>query len=170
MIERLREIEARYDELATEMASPGLDVARLTELGRELARLEPVVNAIRAWDEVQVSLVSTRELADDPDEEVRAMARDELATLESRAAELEAELHVLLVPRDPNDERNVILEVRAGTGGDEAALFAADLYRMYARYATAGAGGSSCSRPRRAPAAASRRRSPRSGAPAPIPA
>ncbi|HKO32164.1 MAG TPA: peptide chain release factor 1 [Candidatus Limnocylindria bacterium] len=135
MIERLREIEARYDELATEMASPGLDVARLTELGRELARLEPVVNAIRAWDEVQVSLVSTRQLADDPEEEVRAMARDELATLESRAAELEAELHVLLVPRDPNDERNVILEVRAGTGGDEAALFAADLYRMYARYA-----------------------------------
>ena len=135
MIERLREIEARYDELATEMASPDLDVARLTDLGRELARLEPVVNAIRAWDEVQVSLVSTRELADDPDEEVRAMARDELATLESRAAELEAELHVLLVPRDPNDERNVILEVRAGTGGDEAALFAADLYRMYARYA-----------------------------------
>ena len=135
MIERLREIEARYDELATEMASPELDVARLTELGRELARLEPVVNAIRAWDEVQVSLGSTRELADDPDEEVRAMAREELATLESRAAELEAELHVLLVPRDPNDERNVILEVRAGTGGDEAALFAADLYRMYARYA-----------------------------------
>jgi len=135
MIERLREIEGRYDELATEMASPDLDVARLTDLGRELARLEPVVNAIRAWDEVQVSLVSTRELADDPDEEVRAMARDELATLESRAAELEAELHVLLVPRDPNDERNVILEVRAGTGGDEAALFAADLYRMYARYA-----------------------------------
>ena len=135
MIERLREIEARYDTLATEMASPGLDVARLTELGRELARLEPVVTAIRTWDEVHSSLQSTRELADDPDEEVRAMARDELATLESRAAELEAGLRVLLVPRDPNDERNVILEVRAGTGGDEAALFAADLYRMYARYA-----------------------------------
>ncbi len=112
-----------------------MDVARLTELGRELARLEPVVNAIRAWNEVQASLRSTRELADDPDEEVRAMAREELTSLESRAAELEAELHLLLVPRDPNDDRNVILEVRAGTGGDEAALFAADLYRMYARYA-----------------------------------
>jgi peptide chain release factor 1 len=135
MIERLRELEARYDTLANEMASPGLDVARLTELGRELARLEPVVNAIRAWNEVQASLRSTREMAEDPDEEVRAMAREELTSLESRAAELEAELHVLLVPRDPNDDRNVILEVRAGTGGDEAALFAADLYRMYARYA-----------------------------------
>jgi peptide chain release factor 1 len=135
MIERLRELEARYDTMANEMASPGLDVARLTELGRELARLEPVVNAIRAWNEVQASLRSTRELADDPDEEVRAMAREELTSLESRSAELEAELHLLLVPRDPNDDRNVILEVRAGTGGDEAALFAADLYRMYARYA-----------------------------------
>jgi peptide chain release factor 1 len=135
MIERLRELEARYDALANEMASPGLDVARLTELGRELARLEPVVSAIRAWNEVQASLRSTRELADDPDEEVRAMAREELTSLESRSAELEAELHLLLVPRDPNDDRNVILEVRAGTGGDEAALFAADLYRMYARYA-----------------------------------
>jgi peptide chain release factor 1 len=135
MIERLRELEARYDTLANEMASPGLDVARLTELGRELARLEPVVNAIRAWNEVQASLRSTRQMADDPDEEVRAMAREELMSLESRAAELEAELHLLLVPRDPNDDRNVILEVRAGTGGDEAALFAGDLYRMYARYA-----------------------------------
>jgi len=135
MIERLREIEARYDLLATEMSSPGLDVSRMTELGRELARLEPAVTAIRAWDEVQASLQSTRELADDADEEVRAMARDELSTLESQAAALEAELRLLLVPRDPNDERNVILEVRAGTGGDEAALFAADLYRMYARYA-----------------------------------
>ena len=135
MIERLRELEARYDTLANEMASPGLDVARLTELGRELSRLEPVVNAIRAWNDVQASLRSTREMADDPDEEVRAMAREELTSLESRAAELEAELHLLLVPRDPNDDRNVILEVRAGTGGDEAALFAGDLYRMYARYA-----------------------------------
>ncbi len=86
MIERLREIEARYDALASEMASPGLDVARLTELGRELARLEPVVNAIRAWDEVQTSLSSTSEMANDPDEEVRAMAREELTSLESRAA------------------------------------------------------------------------------------
>ncbi|MEP6468422.1 MAG: peptide chain release factor 1 [Chloroflexota bacterium] len=135
MIERLREIEARYDTLAAEMSSPELEVARMTELGRELARLEPIVNVIREWQEVQTALGSTHDMARDPDEEVRAMAREELEALESRAAALEAQLHVLLVPRDPNDDRNVILEVRAGTGGDEAALFAADLFRMYARYA-----------------------------------
>jgi peptide chain release factor 1 len=135
VIERLREIEARYDTLAVEMSSPDLEVARMTELGRELARLEPIVNVIREWQDVQSGLGSTQEMVRDSDEEVRAMARDELETLEWRAAALEAQLHVLLVPRDPNDDRNVILEVRAGTGGDEAALFAADLFRMYARYA-----------------------------------
>jgi peptide chain release factor 1 len=133
--ERLHEIEERYQALTDEMSSPGLEVARMTEVGRELARLEPLVTAIRQWRQTQEGLLATADMARDPDEEVRAMARDELTALESRAAELEAELHVLLVPRDPNDERNVILEVRAGTGGDEAALFAADLYRMYARYA-----------------------------------
>jgi peptide chain release factor 1 len=135
MIERLREIEARYDTLAAEMSSPDLEVARMTELGRELARLEPIVTVIREWQDVQSALRSTREMARDPDEEVRGMAREELEALEGRAAALEAQLHVLLVPRDPNDDRNVIVEVRAGTGGDEAALFAADLFRMYARYA-----------------------------------
>jgi peptide chain release factor 1 len=137
MIERLREIEARYQSLSAEMASPNLEVARLTELGRELSRLEPIVTVIRGWEEVQAALRSTHEMARDPDEEVRVMAREELGVLEARAEELEAELRVLLVPRDPNDDRNVILEVRAGTGGDEAALFAADLFRMYARYADA---------------------------------
>ncbi|HEY7846753.1 MAG TPA: peptide chain release factor 1 [Candidatus Limnocylindria bacterium] len=135
MDDRLREIEERYEALTGEMSSPGLEVARMTEVGRELARLEPLVSVIRQWRQTRESLQATAEVARDPDEEVRAMAREELATLEARAAELEAELRVLLVPRDPNDERNVILEVRAGTGGDEAALFAADLYRMYARYA-----------------------------------
>jgi peptide chain release factor 1 len=135
MIERLREIEARYDTLAAEMSSPQLEVARMTEIGRELARLEPIVHVIREWQEVQSELRSTHDMARDPDEEVRAMAREELEALEGRAVALEAELHVLLVPRDPNDDRNVIVEVRAGTGGDEAALFAADLFRMYARYA-----------------------------------
>jgi peptide chain release factor 1 len=137
MIERLREIEARYGALSAEMGSPDLEVSRRTELGRELSRLEPIVSVIRAREEVQSALHSTHEMARDPDEEVRAMAREELGVLEARAAELEAALHFLLVPRDPNDDRNVILEVRAGTGGDEAALFAADLYRMYARYADA---------------------------------
>ena len=135
MIDRLREIEERYEALTAEMSSPGLDVARMTEVGRELARLEPVVRVAREWRQIEEGLASTTEMAHDPDEEVRVMARDELETLEARRDALEGELHTLLLPRDPNDERNVILEVRAGTGGDEAALFAADLFRMYARYA-----------------------------------
>jgi peptide chain release factor 1 len=135
MIDGLEEIEQRYESLTAEMSSPGLEVARMTEIGRELARLEPLVTAIREWRDTQAALASTTEMARDPDEEVRAMARDELEVLHGRSSALEAALHTLLLPRDPNDERNVILEVRAGTGGDEAALFAADLFRMYARYA-----------------------------------
>jgi len=137
MIDRLREIEARYDELAREMSTPeaATDPGRLGDLGRELARLEPVVAAIRAWNRTREELASTREMAHDPDDEVRAMARAELEELERREAGLADELKLLLVPRDPNDDRNVILEVRAGTGGEEASLFAADLFRMYARYA-----------------------------------
>jgi peptide chain release factor 1 len=137
MIDRLRELEARYEEVASEMSTPGVasDPARLTTLGRELARLEPIVSAYRTLAGLEDQLSAAAEMTHDPDEEVRAMAREEHALLERRRAALEAELQVLLVPRDPNDERDVILEVRAGAGGEEAALFAADLFRMYARYA-----------------------------------
>ncbi len=137
MIDRLREIEARYDELTAEMGSPQVagDPARLTEIGRELSRLEPIVVAIRAWNAVRDELQATREMTHDADEGVRSLARDEVESLESREAQLQAELKRLLVPRDPNDDRDVIMEIRAGTGGDEAALFAADLFRMYSRYA-----------------------------------
>src|SRR5438132_735230 len=137
VIDRLREIEARYDEVAAQMASEetARDPAALQALGRELARLQPMVATLRSWRAVRDELESTRELAADPDEEVRSMARDELALLEARDRALEEELRGQLVPEDPNDTRDVILEVRAGTGGEEAALFAGDLFRMYARYA-----------------------------------
>jgi peptide chain release factor 1 len=137
MIDQLRQIESSYDAVVSEMSTPAAanDPARLQALGRELSRLEPVVQAIRAWSALHDELEATRSMAHDPDDEVRAMAREELATLEARELALEAELRGLLVPRDPNDDRDVILEVRAGTGGDEAALFAGDLYRMYGRYA-----------------------------------
>ena len=137
MIDRLREIEASYDAVVAEMSTPAAagDPARLQVLGRELARLEPVVTAIRAWSALHDELEATRSMAHDPDEEVRGMAREELAVLEAREQVLDDELRRLFVPRDPNDDRDVILEVRAGTGGDEAALFAGDLFRMYARYA-----------------------------------
>ena len=137
MIDRLREIASRYEEVAGLLSTPevGRDPSLLEQYGRELSRLEPVVNAFRAWTDVREQLAATREMAHDPDEEVRAMARDEIASLETRERELSDELRALLIPRDPNDERNVILEVRAGAGGEEAALFAADLFRMYARFA-----------------------------------
>jgi len=137
MIDRLRAVEARYEEVARELSTPeaASDPARLANLGRELSRLEPTVTAFRALEAVRRELESTRALARDPDEGVRELVRDEVARLEASEVQLTEELQALLVPRDPNDDRDVILEIRAGAGGDEAALFAADLFRMYARYA-----------------------------------
>ena len=137
MIDRLAELEARYEELSRQMSTPtaSTDLAALANLGRELSRLEPIVNAMREWRAIRDELGRTQEMADDPDEEMRTMAREELQRLSVREAELTDALRVQLVPRDPNDDRDVIVEVRAGAGGDEASLFAADLYRMYARYA-----------------------------------
>ena len=137
MIDRLAELEARFEDVSRQMATPDVasNPSQLAELGRELARLEPIVTALREYRAVRDELEGARAMADDPDEEMRAMARDEVTRLEGREAALEAELRLALVPRDPNDERDVIVEVRAGTGGEEASLFAADLYRMYARYA-----------------------------------
>jgi len=137
MIDRLAEVEARYEELVRQMAAPELasDPGTLQSLGREMARIEPMVVTLRAWRAVRDELEATRGMANDPDEEVRAMAHDEVEQLELKDRALEGQLRSLLVPRDPNDERDVIIEIRAGAGGDEAALFAGDLFRMYARYA-----------------------------------
>ena len=137
MIERLRELEERYTELGAELATPAVtgDPAALQRIGREMARLEPIVQASGRFSAVRSALGGAREMADDPDPEIRDMARAEVALLDEQMAVIEGELRLLLVPVDPTDERDVIVEVRAGAGGDEAALFAADLYRMYARYA-----------------------------------
>ena len=137
MIDRLAELEARHAEIGRQLSTPEVaaNPMQLAELGRELARLEPLVAGLREWRAVREELDGARAMADDPDEELRAMARDEIERLTAREAVLEAELRLQLVPRDPNDDRNVILELRAGAGGDEASLFAADLFRMYARYA-----------------------------------
>ena len=108
----------------------------MRHLGRELARLEPVVAAYRQLEEARRELSGAREMRDaESDDELRQMARDEIDRLEALEERLLADLRVLLLPRDPNDDRDVILEIRAGAGGEEAALFAAELYRMYARYA-----------------------------------
>ncbi len=137
MIDRLAELEARYEQLSADLSSPRVasDSGRMAELGRELSRLEPIVAASRELRAVRDEIEATRAMTEDPDDEVRAMAREEIERLTARDEELVADLRVRLVPTDPRDDRNVILEVRAGAGGDEASLFAADLYRMYARYA-----------------------------------
>jgi peptide chain release factor 1 len=137
MIDRLAELEARYEEIGRQLSTPEVasDPTQLADLGREMARLEPIVAALRTWRGIETQLEQVRGMADDTDEEMRAMAREEFERLTADADRLESELKLMLVPTDPNDDRNVIVEVRAGAGGDEASLFAADLYRMYARYA-----------------------------------
>ena len=137
MFDKLKEIEVRYDHLETEMARPEVisDQKSYQAYLKEHGGLLPIVGAYRAYNAVKEEIRESRSLLDDPDPEMRKMAREEIRGLEERLAGLESELKVLLLPKDPNDEKNIILEVRAGTGGDEAALFAADLFRMYSRYA-----------------------------------
>src|SRR5439155_9800727 len=134
----LEEVAHQHDALQDELGQPetATDPDALRRLGRELARLEPVVGAYRALKQVRDELAGARELRDaEQEEELRQMAREEVDRLEGREAELLEDLRLLLLPRDPNDDKNVIMEVRAGAGGEEAALFAAELLRMYLRYA-----------------------------------
>ena len=135
VFETLAEIERRFEELEQQMADQAVatDPQRLQEIGRERAELQDVVSTYRALRETESALQDTEALAADP--EMAELAAEELELLRSRREELLAAVKSQLVPRDPNDEKNVIVEVRAGTGGDEAALFAADLFRMYTRYA-----------------------------------
>jgi peptide chain release factor 1 len=133
----LSDIERRYDELEHLMADPAVatDPARLQEYGRERAEVAEIVSAYREYQANERAIDEAEQLVADPDPEMAALAQDELQQLQTRRDELLGEIRTLLVPKDPNDEKNVIVEIRAGTGGDEAALFAADLFRMYTRYA-----------------------------------
>jgi peptide chain release factor 1 len=134
---RVRAALERAEQVAAERASAqnARDPAKLKALGREHARLEPIVRAGGRYLKLAADLAAARELADAEQGELAALAREEVAALEPQIAALEPELADLLTPRDPLDDRDAIVEIRAGTGGDEAALFAADLLRMYARYA-----------------------------------
>ena len=135
---KLVEVATQYDDLQAEMARPetSADPDAIRRVGRELARLEPVVEAHRRLVATRAELAGAREMRDaEADEELRTMAREEIARLEADEERQIEELKVLLLPRDPADDGNVILEVRAGAGGEEAALFAAQLLRMYLRYA-----------------------------------
>lgn len=135
--ETLAELERRYEELDHLMADPAIatDPIQLQELGRERADLDPVVAAYRELKQTERALGDAEELTHEADREIAELATEELATLRQQHDALSQRLRILLVPKDPNDEKNVIVEIRAGAGGDEAALFAADLFRMYTRYA-----------------------------------
>lgn len=134
-LDTLADIERRFDDLEQQLADPEVtsDPQRLQEIGRERAEIEDVVNAYRELRGAEQAIDEAEMLAADP--EMAELAADELTTLRAREAELHDRIRTLLVPRDPNDDKDVVVEVRAGTGGDEAALFAADLFRMYTRYA-----------------------------------
>ena len=132
----LAELKRRYDELDHQMADPAIlaDLGKLAELGRERADLEEVVSVYSDLQGSEQELRDAEELASDSDPELSGLAEDEIRRLKALHEQYLAHLRALLVPKDPNDDKNVIVEIRAGTGGEEAALFAADLYRMYQRF------------------------------------
>ncbi|MCK4314164.1 MAG: peptide chain release factor 1 [Anaerolineae bacterium] len=138
MLERLNKVEERYERLAHLMADPAVaqDYGRVAQYAKERSGIEDIVDVYRAYKDTVEELEETKTLlTDDADPELRELAEVEVADLQTRLDELEPQLRQLLLPRDPRDTKNVIIEIRAGAGGDEAGLFAANLYRMYTRYA-----------------------------------
>ncbi len=137
MLDKLNAVEARYHDLLALLGDPGVqaDQAQYRTHAKALADIEPIVEKFHEYKRVVSQIPQAEELAASDDEEMRALALEELAPLRDKAEALLGEIKVLLLPKDPNDEKNVVLEIRAGTGGDEAALFAADLFRMYSRFA-----------------------------------
>ena len=138
MFERLDQIEARYDELTQTLASPEImnDSAKYQKTAKAHSEISSIVEKYREFKDLKRGIAESQAvLADEKDPDMRAYAQEELDKLEARVGGVEEELKVLLLPKDPNDEKDVILEIRAGTGGDEATLFAAEMFRMYTRYA-----------------------------------
>ena len=134
---KLEHLEKRFDELTAQMADPAVigDGEQYRKVTKAHSDLSEVVAKFREWKKVQDGLSQARPMLLDRDSDLRAMAEEEVAQLEPELGRIEEELKILLLPRDPNDEKNVVLEIRAGTGGDEATLFAAEIFRMYSRYA-----------------------------------
>jgi peptide chain release factor 1 len=138
MFERLDQTELKYEELNKALSSPDIvsDSARFQKTAKAHSELAPIVETYREYKDLTRGIQESKAmLADESDPEMRAYAQDELTQLEARVLQVEADLKLLLLPKDPNDEKNVVLEIRAGTGGDEATLFAAEIFRMYTRYA-----------------------------------
>ena len=137
MFDRLDQMEARYEELGQQLADPALvsDQKKFSATAKAHRDLEPVVEKLREYRQVKQGVTDAKAMLNEEDADIKAMAEEELLTLEPRLAELEEQLKIMLLPKDPNDEKNVVIEVRAGTGGDEASLFAAEIFRMYVRFA-----------------------------------
>jgi peptide chain release factor 1 len=135
--EKLTSLEQKYDTLMHQVSDPAVqaDATAYRTHSKALADIQDTVENFRAWKRIDAQIQENRELAASDDADMAALATEELPALEARATALEEELRIQLVPKDPNDDRSIVLEIRGGTGGDEAALFAADLYRMYTRYA-----------------------------------
>jgi len=140
LVDKLRTVEARYDELTQQLADPEVvsDSKRYQKTAKAHSDLGELVSKFREYKDLERGIAETKAMVrEETDAELKAMAEEELAGLEDRLGKCEQELKLLLLPKDPNDDRNVILEIRAGTGGDEAALFVANVFRMYTRYAEA---------------------------------
>ena len=138
MFDKLEDLLIRLEEILSELNEPGVanDPARFQKLMKEQSELQPIVDAYKEYKACQQTVEESLMMLDEEsDEEMREMLKEELADAKSRIEELETELKILLLPKDPNDSKNVIVEIRAGAGGDEAALFAAEIYRMYVKYA-----------------------------------
>ena len=137
MFDRLQQLETRYEDLGAQLALPENtnDHEKYQKIAKQHRDLETLVNTYRDYKQIKTGIADAQSMLNESDEEIRAMAAEELAQLEERLPRIEADLKVMLLPKDPNDEKNVILEIRAGTGGDEASLFVAEVFRMYTRFA-----------------------------------
>ena len=135
--QKLEQLEKRSDELTQLMADPAVisDADQYRKVTKEQAELSEIVGKYREWKDVEDSLSQARAMLQEQDPDLRAMAEEEVVQLEPALAKLDEEIKFLLLPKDPKDEKNVVLEIRAGTGGDEATLFVAEVFRMYSRYA-----------------------------------
>src|SRR5579863_3779178 len=133
MLDRLEQMEQRYNELQSQFELPEVinDHEKYQKTAKALREIESPVEKYRELKQVRTGLADARAMLAESDPDLRAMAQEEVAALEPRVGALEEELKILLLPKDPNDEKNVVLEIRAGTGGDEATLFAAEIFRMY---------------------------------------
>ena len=137
ILSKLDHLAERYEEVGALLSDPDIigDQNKFRELSKEYAELEPLVKCYQNYQKVLESISDAKQLMKDPDPDMRAMAQEELKDGEAQQSELEVDLQTLLLPKDPNDDKNVFLEIRAGTGGDEAAIFSGDLFRMYSKFA-----------------------------------